>query len=188
MRYIDIRDNKIPAKATKDLIDSLSLNKNIVNFDIRENPCYNDALRTKIAIRLVKNIETLKKRKEILKKNWINLEVLKIEIPQDMRDAIKQVYGVEVNNDQQEAEEKIIGKPTFDNFRPYNNGSLIRSAKASKKNYENSYINNNHKKSESRLSSDSKRGTDKNHATKVDSAKDIKLNSKLYNNNFYSRA
>lgn len=38
MRYIDLRDNKIPAKATKDLIESLALNKNIVNFDIRDNP------------------------------------------------------------------------------------------------------------------------------------------------------
>lgn len=38
MRYIDIRDNNVPVKATADLIESLSLNKNIVNFDIRGNP------------------------------------------------------------------------------------------------------------------------------------------------------
>ena len=127
-------ENKIPSKATADLIESLSLNKNIVNFDIRDNPCYNDALRAKIAIRLVKNIDALKKRKEILKKSWINIEVLKIEIPQDMKEAIKEVYGVEVNEDQVEAEDKIMGRPTLDNFRTYHTKSFSKNNKLKKKN------------------------------------------------------
>ena len=126
-------ENKIPSKATADLIESLSLNKNIVNFDIRDNPCYNDALRAKIAIRLVKNIDALKKRKEILKKSWINIEVLKIEIPQDMKEAIKEVYGVEVNEDQVEAEDKIMGRPTLDNFRTYHTKSFSKNNKLKKK-------------------------------------------------------
>ena len=126
-------ENKIPSKATADLIESLSLNKNIVNFDIRDNPCYNDALRAKIAIRLVKNIDALKKRKEILKKSWINIEVLKIEIPQDMKEAIKEVYGVEVNENQVEAEDKIMGRPTLDNFRTYHTKSFSKNNKLKKK-------------------------------------------------------
>lgn len=38
MRYIDLRENKIPLKSTKDLIEGLTLNKNIVNLDLRDNP------------------------------------------------------------------------------------------------------------------------------------------------------
>ena len=38
MRYIDLRDNKIPLKSTHDLVSSLRLNKNIINLDLRNNP------------------------------------------------------------------------------------------------------------------------------------------------------
>ena len=119
MRYIDLRDNKIPIKSTKDLIDSLGLNKNIVNLDLRDNPWFNSSLKTKLAIRLVKNIDTLKRRREILKQNWINVEILKIEIPENMNEIIRKRFHVEVNNNSVEAREKIIGKPTVANFWNY---------------------------------------------------------------------
>jgi Ran GTPase-activating protein (RanGAP) involved in mRNA processing and transport len=116
MRYIDISDNKIPQKSIKDLINGLALNKNIVYFDIRTNPCHTQRLHTKLAIRLVKNIETMIRRKEILKKKWINLELLKIEIPEYMQQAIKSRFKIEVNDDSMEAKNSIIGNPTYENF------------------------------------------------------------------------
>ena len=140
MRYIDLRENKVTVKATADLISSLGLNKNIVNFDLRENPCYNESFRTKLAIRLVKNIEAMKKRREILKKKWINLELLKIEIPENMQEIIRQRYKVEVNDDSIEAKESIMGNPPYANFKTYSDKSpKKRSAKAKDMSYTNDY-------------------------------------------------
>lgn len=119
MRFIDLRENKIPLKSTKDLIEGLRLNKNIVNLDLRDNPWFTDSFRTKLAIRLVKNIDTLKKRREILKQKWINVDVLKIKIPENMNEIIQNKYKVEVNNNSFEAKERIIGNPTSANFKNY---------------------------------------------------------------------
>lgn len=77
-------------------------------------------MRTKIAIRLVKNIDTLKKRREIIKQKWINLDVLKIKIPENMNEIIKSKYKVEVNDNSFDAKESIIGNPTSINFKNYN--------------------------------------------------------------------
>jgi len=54
MRYVDLSDNQIPMKPVKDLFTGLGLNKNIVYFDIRNNPCHSEVLQAKLAIRLVK--------------------------------------------------------------------------------------------------------------------------------------
>jgi len=66
----------------------------------------------------------MKKRSEILKKKWINVEILKIHIPENMEAMIEKKYKVEVNDDSIQAKDSIIGKPIYDNFKTYSGKRL----------------------------------------------------------------
>lgn len=82
----------------------------------------------------------MKKRKEILKKKWINLDLLKIHIPETLHEIIRKKYGVEVNSDSLEAKDSILGKPTFANFKTYSDkGSRKHSTKRRALNPANDY-------------------------------------------------
>lgn len=119
MRYVDFNDNKIPSKSCHELINGLSQHKNIVHFDIRNNPCFKENLKTQLAIRLVKNIEAVVKRKQFLKSKWIDPNLLKIHVPENFYEMIQQKYKVTINSSARKAKEAIIGEPIIDNFRSY---------------------------------------------------------------------
>lgn len=171
MRYIDLSDNRIPAKAVNDLFTGLGLNKNIIHFDIRKNPCHSDILQAKLAIRLVKNIEIMKKRSEILKKKWINTELLKVHIPANLYSIIQKKYKVDVNDYSVEAKVNIIGKPIFDNFKSYSS-----KTKKKKKVNQNESFSNYGPKSESKITPFKERHSgDKNSTIRTQSTRNFKF-------------
>lgn len=75
----------------------------------------------------------MKKRNEILKKKWIDTELLKIEVPESLHSLIRMKYKVEVYDDSLDAKFNIMGKPTIDNFKTYSSKSKSISKKRKKK-------------------------------------------------------
>ena len=71
----------------------------------------------------------MKKRNEILKKKWIDTELLKIEVPESLHSLIRMKYKVEVYDDSLDAKFNIMGKPTIDNFKTYSSKSKKRKKK-----------------------------------------------------------
>lgn len=132
MRYVDLSDNKIRAPMCKDLIKGLTLHKNIVHLDLRQNPWYKDTLQAQLAIRLVKNIEVVLRRKQIMKKSWIDPELMKVNAPEHFHELIKERFNVHTNDSLQEAKFDIFGSPIKENFRSYSENTKKKRKKVLK--------------------------------------------------------
>lgn len=98
-----------------------------------------------------------------------------------MKDAIKQVYGVEVNDDELDAKDNIIGKPTFDNFKTYHNKSVTRySPKKRVKSHGMSFMKDQSKHFESKGSHESNSYYSRLGGVKANTSHDYNIKSNLF--------
>ena len=54
---VNLSSNCFDENCIRPILDAISINCSIVNFDISDNPCYSDKLKSIIAVKLMKNFK-----------------------------------------------------------------------------------------------------------------------------------
>ncbi len=88
VKSVDLRNNIIKEKGVKELVGLAKTNKTILNLDLRGNPGFSSLYHRKLAIKLLNNIRKAQQTKEVDEQKWMNPELLTIEVPEHLLDAI----------------------------------------------------------------------------------------------------